>query len=559
MYRSASRRRGRLRGVPSTDATRVPYEIGERYEQTLSSLQRRQGAHFTPRDVASSITRRAIELWGSGGRRTVPTVCDPACGGGVFLVAAADELLALGADATEIVNELILGIDIDPGAVEASSAALEAWAAEHGACDVRPRVVAGDALAVEPGAFGRIDVVVGNPPFQSQLERRTARTEAERRRLKERFGAAASGYVDIASLFALWAIQRVEPGGVVGLILPRSFLVARDALAIRRELLRSGEMPAVWLPGSKIFTAHVDVCATFHRRHRGGDVSPGGTTTVVGGRSATLEHGRVERAELEEGETWSAVWALAQGVPGVRHRRARAVTPLGSVATATAGFRDQYYGLLDHLRDERPTNGAKVASTAMIDPAACRWTEVDVVIARRRRSRPWLDLDALLASNASLRRWVDAQLVPKVLVATQTRIIEAAADERAEFVPLTPVISVTPAAGGHSAAHLEAALLAPAASAWALRQFGGGGMSSSALKLAARQVLEIPLPSGADEWDEGVALISSLRAGLLDETRRDRWREIGTVLNGAWGLSTGAESGRLVDWWIDRLPASVRG
>lgn len=84
-------------------------------------------------------------------------------------------------------------------------------------------------------------------------------------------------------------------------------------------------------------------------------------------------------------------------------------------------------------------------------------------------------------------------------------------------------------------------------------------MSSSALKLAARQVLEIPLPSGADEWDEGVALISSLRTRPLDETRRDRWREIGTVLNSAWGLSTGAESGRLVDWWIDRLPASVRG
>ena len=60
------------------------------------------------------------------------TVCDPAVGGGAFLLAAADWLLEQAADPTTIVDQL-WGIDVDPVAVAVAEAAVALWAWRAGA------------------------------------------------------------------------------------------------------------------------------------------------------------------------------------------------------------------------------------------------------------------------------------------------------------------------------------------------------------------------------------------------------------------------------------------
>jgi hypothetical protein len=83
--------------------------------------------------------------------------------------------------------------------------------------------------------------------------------------------------------------------------------------------------------------------------------------------------------------------------------------------------------------------------------------------------------------------------VPKVVVATQTAVIEAAVDEDGRWFPSVPVISVEPSAPGDVWA-IGAALSSPVVAAYAAARYAGAGMSSTALRLSASQVLELPLP-----------------------------------------------------------------
>lgn len=521
---------------PGSDAWRSAYEVGERYEATLDPDARDRGAHYTPPDVAEQLVERALEAWGRG----APIVCDPSCGGGAFLVAAAEQLRRRGIDPATVVERHVVGVDLDAGAVAAAREALTVWARSYGVLIATPRVILADGLSGGlPQVVGHVDVVVGNPPFQSQLAGSTTRTTAERDALAARFGALARGYVDSAAIFVAASIGMVGSGGVVTLIQPQSFLVARDARAVREAVIAAGSLTSVWVPGEQVFAASVDVCAVTVR------VGPPGASTVVvvGGRDGSVRLGQIKHAELSGAPTWSPVWAAAQGVPTVGTQSGGVVADL---ASATAGFRDEYYGLIPHITDERPTDGRRLVTTAMIDPANDGWSIRPVRIGGTGRVAPWLDCAALAEADARLARWVDRLSVPKVLVATQTRVVEAVADPAGDAVPLTPVIAVVPNDPA-DVLRLEAALLAPAATAWALRRFGGGAMSASGLKLAARQVLEIPLPSDREAWEEGVAHLRE----------PSEWRQFGALMSRAWGLH-GPEADDLVEWWLDRGRTSLK-
>ncbi|NLA34211.1 MAG: SAM-dependent DNA methyltransferase [Actinobacteria bacterium] len=552
------------------------YEIGERYEQSLSDRERRLGAHFTPADVAEALVARAWEAHDHD-VAAGPVFCDPSCGGGAFLIAAANRLHREGHSPRRIVERLVVGIDLDPGAVEASTQALIHWADEALAAagapgaavadaavadagvavagvavadpraTVTPRVFLADGLIDPLDEVGPIDIVVGNPPFQNQLGADTARDAAQRAAVVERFGLAAKGYVDVASLFILRALRLVRPGGTVCLIQPRSLLAARDSAAVRASVLEGNRLDAVWLPGSKIFAAAVDVCAPIITAGVG---DAAWSTRVIGGRLADIELGRVSREQLAAAPAWSPLWAVATGVPTVEGPRGEpAASPssaltIGDLATATAGFRDQFYGVVAHLVAEQPRRGARVVSTGMIDPLALSWSTRSSKIGGAAWVAPWVDLDAVAASDPDLDAWIARQLTPKVLVATQTKVLEVVEDQRGDLVPLTPVISVVPR-GEVSVAHLAAALLVPAATAWAAARFGGGGMSHTALKLAAKQVLEIPVPCDADAW--GVAA-ERVQRGAPDTP--EGWLDLAATLNASWGI----DDAELAAWWVARLP-----
>lgn len=464
------------------------------------------------------MTALALEGFGSDCR-----VVDPSCGGGVFLLSAADLLVERGADPKTVVSAQLAGADVDPLAVEVTRAALGLWASRRGVDEVDEidgievsGVVVADGLAAGWCETGP-DVVVGNPPFLTPLRVAT---------LTSRPTAAGRPYADLAGEFLLAALELVRDGGRVALVLPESILAARDAGPVREAVLDRAAIEGLWVAGEPVFGAAVRVCAPVLRR---GGVQP---SAVRRWRGAAVRAGGSQRVDPRRLVTWAPLRPTS--APAVRLSPRTGV--LGDMAAATAGFRDEFYGLAgaaaerDGVHDDRP----KLVTSGLIDVGRLLWGERPTRLRRQGFTAPVLDTGRL---DARLKGWVEARLRPKVLVATQTRVVEAVADPSGELVPVTPVIAVTP----HDADdvwRVAAVLTAPPVSAWALRHFGGTALASDAVKLSGRQVRSIPRPVDDRAWHEGsVALAGGDVAGCA------------VAMNEAYRAPPG-----VLTWWRSRLP-----
>jgi hypothetical protein len=188
----------------------------------------------------------------------------------------------------------------------------------------------------------------------------------------------------------------------------------------------------------------------------------------------------------------------------------------------------------------------RVVTTGMIDPGACRWGSAVARFGKRRWLHPWLDVAALSAADPRIGRWVARLAVPKVLVASQTRVVEAVADRRGDVVPVTPTIAVLPARGDDLDL-VVAALVSPPVAAWMRRRRAGSGMSAAAVRIGAADLLEVPLPADQGRW---AAAAGRFAAGV-------GWADHAMAMCQAYGVA--ADADRLVSWWLGELPRSVRG
>jgi hypothetical protein len=506
--------------------------------------RRRRGAFFTPHDSAARVVARATDGWTWPSR---PLVCDPACGGGAFLLAAARTLEARGIGRDAIVADLLWGMDNDPLAVSVTRAALALWCASGGS--PADHVVHGDALADGLAAWGRddgFDLVVGNPPFQSQLASRTARTRAQAAEMAARFGDLSRGYADSATLFLAAASTFTRPHGRFSLILPESFLAARDATLVRQAVVRDAELVGLWLPGAPLFSASVSVCVPVFERARG---STG--AKVRRWRGAEAEEAAAIRPHdaLTTATTWSPLTADLLGLPDAR---LRSRDRLRVHATATAGFRDQFYGLRPFVRaaGAEQSVDVRLTTSGSIDLVNDRWARRDTKFAGTSIERPVVEIGRLRDEDPALARWAERVLVPKIVVATQTRVVELVVDEAGELWPSVPVVAVL--APPDRLWPLAAALASPPVSADSLRHHAGTALASDAIKLSAKQILEIGLPAELEPWEQGT---DCLRAAADAAARGDGagWRtqleQFGAHMCDAYGVAQD-----VLDWWLARVP-----
>jgi hypothetical protein len=553
--------------------------LGQAHEALLApAARRRGGAFYTPRRAAEGLVAMAWHGWprrpgsadglsaaaGAGavtGQATGwATVCDPACGGGAFLLAAARHLRAAGAGARPLVEEALGGLDLDPLAAAVADASLRLWAASEGERVARTQVRVGDALA--PGrpwapAGVRLDLVVGNPPFQNQLEAATVRDGVSHAGLRDRFGDAARAYADTSSLFLAAALAAVGPGGRVALLLPESFLAARDAGGVRASLAEQAELVGLWAAGDGLFTASVGVVGVVAERPATSAAAPAEVARWVGAARRPAPSIPAARARLGGGP-WGGLVADLVGVPAAE---LRGEGRLADLAGATAGFRHQFYGLAPFVVDgaseargaAEGSGGARpgLVVSGLIDPANLRWGRQPARFAGRAWAAPEVDLAALEAADPALARWGRARLRPKVLVATQTRVVEAVVDETGRWWPSVPVVSVEPEDPA-DLWRLAAVLLAPPVTAWARARYAGTALSGDAVKLAARQVLELPLPAGVAAWERGAAATATATAASLAGDA-GAWRaallEGGAAMCEAYGVGD-----EVLAWWAARLP-----
>ncbi|MEZ5206908.1 MAG: hypothetical protein R2690_07980 [Acidimicrobiales bacterium] len=180
---------------------------------------------------------------------------------------------------------------------------------------------------------------------------------------------------------------------------------------------------------------------------------------------------------------------------------------VGDLGRATAGFRDQYYGLRGAVveaagpHDERP----RLVTSGLIDPAACRWGGRRCAsIAARGRPRS----STSTGSPPRIRRWRRGArpCLSRSSSSPPRRVIEAAVDRTGTWWPSVPTIAVT--APPEALDHLLAVLLAPPVSAWAFGEAAGAALSSDALRLRASQIAAIPLPPPGAAWDAAATILA---------------------------------------------------
>jgi SAM-dependent methyltransferase len=425
------------------------------------ATRRRLGAWYTPAPLVSFVLDQVGPL---GGR-----VLDPACGDGRFLA----EVVRRSPGAS------VVGVDIDPGAIAQARDAVPC-------AELR----LGDALDV--GWDGPYDTVVGNPPFLGQMAAATTRGG--------RSPLGGGTYADTAALFLALAVRLARPdGGRIGLVLPTSLLATRDAQPIRRAVLADARLDGLWWAGTSLFDAAVDTCVVILVRGEAqGDVrrwqGPGFTPAAP-----------VGAVDLADRSTWSHLLSDLAGIPSVAPHTAGS---LGDLATATAGFREQFYGLAPFVGEG---DAAPLVTCGLIDAGRSAWGERPARFAGRVIDAPSVDIERLGRDGPPrLTAWVRARRRPKVLVATQTRVIEACVDTLGTWVPSVPVVSVEPLDPA-DLWRVAAVLCSPVASAVAASRFLGAGMAPGALKLSARQLLDLPCP--ASPWDDAA---DGLAGGDLD-------------------------------------------
>ncbi|MEZ6318276.1 MAG: hypothetical protein R3B49_05900 [Phycisphaerales bacterium] len=153
--------------------------------------------------------------------------------------------------------------------------------------------------------------------------------------------------------------------------------------------------------------------------------------------------------------------------------------------------------------------------------------------------------------DGSLGPWITSRLVPKILLATQTRVIEALVDADGVYLPSTPVISVLPR-DPRDLWRLAAALASPVCAALAMHRHAGTALSPDAIKLAARQVLALPLPADADAWQAAADLFRDAHHARTDPDRTALLLQMGQAACAAYRVPASSAE-ELMRWWGDRL------
>jgi adenine-specific DNA-methyltransferase len=210
------------------------------YPSLLPSDARSElGAFYTP----AALVERLLDLATEGGVDwTSARVLDPASGGGIFLIHAAQRMaLALeGSEPTFILAQLahrLRGLELDPYAASLGQNALEvllAPLARSVGRAVPTFVMVCDSLEEPPSE--QYDLVIGNPPYG-----RVSLTAVQR----SRFARSLYGHANLYGLFTDLAVRWVRSGGLIAYLTPTSFLGGQYYAALRKLLAQHAPPAAI--------------------------------------------------------------------------------------------------------------------------------------------------------------------------------------------------------------------------------------------------------------------------------------------------------------------------
>ncbi|GLI95286.1 Eco57I restriction-modification methylase domain-containing protein [Methylocystis echinoides] len=300
---------------------------------TLIPVDRRKklGAYFTPPHLVDHLLSR---LASCGMDPVTHRLRDPAAGGAAFLVPLARIKVSAwkerGLADSEIVHRLgkhLVGREIEPDLAAIANALLRRMLV----CEFQlaPKLVArlrlvkvGDSLDPRLSSDDDIDHEVGNPPFLRL-------GGSDKRLATPIFREIASGRVNLYALFVRRALAEVPIGGMIGYVIPASFLGGPEFESFRRRVLQLAEVLVVDLieKRSDVFLDAIqDACFVVLRRRAAVLAEPHASVAASG---VFRRDGKFVSKDVAHIEANGAPWRL----PGIELVRSSTLKDWGYRAT----------------------------------------------------------------------------------------------------------------------------------------------------------------------------------------------------------------------------------
>jgi hypothetical protein len=390
------------------------------------------------------------------------------------------------------------------------------------------------------------DVILGNPPFLNRLENLTRGEDSHRLALQAKFNKAGKGYVNYASLFLLESSRLIRIKGFLTLIQPESLLATKDSNSTRRYLASNGNMLHLWLALENVFEANVRTCAPVWQRGLVQDLKVERSSGLLG----KVEDGVELPENFSETATWSFLISDLLGVP--RTSKFASQGSLSELGTCLSGdFIGNFYDLSEFVIDEQLTDNARLMTVGLVDPLISRWGKKTTKFNKKTFTYPRID-EVRAHKKQNISRLLKTSMVPKVLIATQTKVLEAYPDVSGKMVASIPLLSFVPT-DPSNLFRVTAMFLSPTLNARVASEVMGSGLVTHALKLSRDQVLALPLPKEGKSWNEAAKMVEKI-VTIGESPTRQEFYEIGKLMCRAYGDL----DDKCLDWWMELITTSER-
>lgn len=190
------------------------------------------------------------------------TICDPTCGSGNFLISAARVLYSLIEKFEQETDTLMLktdilqnlfGFDINQASLTLSKLKLIKWFHDDGFNNYyQIRSILDSNLKLKNSLINSdlskfnlerdtFDIIIGNPPYGNIL------SDKEKKILKEQ-------NIYSNDIYCAYLLKILEIcGGIIGLLIPKSFLLRQSYIKFRNKLLSESNFSRIYDLGSNIF------------------------------------------------------------------------------------------------------------------------------------------------------------------------------------------------------------------------------------------------------------------------------------------------------------------
>lgn len=195
------------------------------------SEKKEKGVVYTPEIITDYIVRNTLNC------DSIPTVLDPSCGCGAFLVAAADYMHEkYNASYSDIISSYLYGVDIDNNAIDRVKSLLSLVVLMHGEeekCSFH--FICADTL--DKKTFDKLhklckngfDCVIGNPPYV-----RNKNMNNNTKSFLSNWVSSSVGNVDLYIPFFEIGIKLLSANGKLGYISPNSYLQGVNGRSLRK-------------------------------------------------------------------------------------------------------------------------------------------------------------------------------------------------------------------------------------------------------------------------------------------------------------------------------------